>query len=53
MSCKSLKTKALGTKKPQEQSWGVKVDQPGLEPGWTSLGLNQGPPDYESVALTN
>ncbi len=20
---------------------------------WTSLGLNQGPPDYESVALTN
>ena len=29
MSCKSLKTKALGTKKPQEQSWGVKVDQPG------------------------
>ena len=22
-------------------------------PLWTSLGLNQGPPDYESVALTN
>ena len=20
---------------------------------WASLGLNQGPPDYESVALTN
>ena len=20
---------------------------------WTSLGLNQGPPDYESVVLTN
>ena len=44
MSCKSLKTKALGTKKPKSNLGELK---------WTSLGLNQGPPDYESVALTN
>ena len=31
----------------------IKISVDYSEISWTSLGLNQGPPDYESVALTN
>ena len=42
---------ALFTQKPKTAAYALA--QAAVIEAWTSLGLNQGPPDYESVALTN
>ena len=42
---------SLFTQKPKTAA--CDCSQAAVIEAWTSLGLNQGPPDYESVALTN
>ena len=47
-----LTPNSLFTQTPQKTA-AYDCSQAAVIEAWTSLGLNQGPPDYESVALTN